>query len=176
MPIYYRDFIIRPWEEGDRWIAAQVIQEVLAEYNLRWEPDDADREVLAVEQFYLQTQGEFWVIEQNNQIVGTSGYYPINRDDFPGKAAEIRKMYLLPSARGQGLGRFLLQSLESAIASQGCEIIWIKTATIRKEAISLYESSGYQLIDGTTTSRCDRTYFKILKTYNKLFLRPGQRH
>jgi GNAT superfamily N-acetyltransferase len=44
------------------------------------------------------------------------------RDGTPASeviAVEIRKMYLLPSARGLGLGKYLLQQLEKAIASRG---------------------------------------------------------
>ena len=41
-------------------------------------------------------------------------------------------MYLLPSARGLGLGKYLLQKLEEAIASRGFQQIWIET----KERVS----------------------------------------
>jgi GNAT superfamily N-acetyltransferase len=56
------------------------------------------------------------IIEHQNKIVGTAAYYPIHRGE---KAVEIKKMYLLPSARGLGLGKYLLQQLEKAIASRG---------------------------------------------------------
>lgn len=168
MQIQYRDFLIRSWKARDRHLAAEVIGSVLAEYNLSWEPLGADRDVLEVEQFYQKTGGEFWVIEQNDQVVGTGAYYPISRGV---KAAEIRKMYLLPTARGRGLGRFLLQQLEQAILEQHSlkeptprfEQIWIETASVLKEAVNLYEASGYQSATGVETARCDRVYVKLLK-------------
>jgi putative acetyltransferase len=107
----YKDFLIRNWEERDRTPASEVIRSVLSEYGLGWEPNGADRDVLQVEECYLATGGEFWVIEHQNQIVGTAAYYPIHRGE---KAVEIRKMYLLPSARGLGLGKYLLQQLEDS--------------------------------------------------------------
>ncbi|HEY9883346.1 MAG TPA: GNAT family N-acetyltransferase, partial [Thermosynechococcaceae cyanobacterium] len=76
---------------------------------------------------------------------------------------EIRKMYLLPAARGQGLGRFLLQTLEAAIATRHFEQIWIETASVLTEAVKLYETSGYQPATGVETERCDRVYLKVLK-------------
>jgi putative acetyltransferase len=69
-------------------------------------------------------------------------------------------MYLLPEARGQGLGRFLLQLLEQAIEAKGFQQIWLETATVLREAVKLYESSGYQLSTGVETQRCDRVYVK----------------
>jgi putative acetyltransferase len=97
----YRDFWIRHWSSSDRTAAAALIRSVLAEYGLPWEPTGADQDVLEVENFYLATGGDFWVIQRQGQLVGTAAYYPSQRGK---NAVEIRKMYLLPDARGQGLG------------------------------------------------------------------------
>ncbi|HEY9812814.1 MAG TPA: GNAT family N-acetyltransferase, partial [Candidatus Sericytochromatia bacterium] len=154
-----RDFVIRGWESRDRIAAADVIHCGLTQYKLGWEPEGADRDVLEVEECYLATGGEFWVVEKQGQIVGTSAYYPVSRGN---KAVEIRKMYLLSSVRGQGLGKFLLQKLEDAIALRGFEQIWIETASVLVEAVKMYESSGYIPADGVETERCDRVFVKFL--------------
>lgn len=160
MKIIYRDYLIRDWQKGDRTAAANVIKQVLYEYGLSWEPTDADKDVLEIEKAYLSIGGEFWVVEQAEQIVGTAAYYPIAR----GKTAvEIRKMYLLPTVRQKGLGKFLLKELEKAIASRGFREIWIETASILKEAVFLYEKSGYLAATGVETQRCDRVYQKRLE-------------
>lgn len=156
----YRDFLIRSWRPDDRSTAAAVIRSVLAAYGLGWESAGADRDVLEVETFYQATGGEFWVIEQQAAIVGTGAYYPIQRGK---NAVEVRKMYLLPEVRGQGLGRYLLQQLEATIVARGFEQIWIETASVLQEAVKLYESSGYQPATGVETERCDRVYVKLLR-------------
>jgi putative acetyltransferase len=155
----YYNFLIRSWTPADRKAAADVIRDTLAEYGLAWEPDGADRDVLEVEASYLEVGGDFWVVELKGKIVGTAAYYPVARGE---KAVEIRKMYLLPIARGVGLGRYLLQELENAIASHGFQLIWIETASVLKEAVKLYENSGYQPATGVETARCDRVYLKSL--------------
>ncbi|MGK7920497.1 MAG: GNAT family N-acetyltransferase [Trichodesmium sp.] len=159
MKKYYREFLIRNWQQNDRKIAANIIGYVLSEYNLNWEPEGADKDVLEVEKFYQNIGGEFWVIEKQEKIVGTAAYYPIERGN---KAVEIRKMYLLPEIRGQGLGKFLLKELENRIAERKFQEIWIETATVLQEAVKLYESNGYQLTTGVETKRCDRIYQKII--------------
>jgi putative acetyltransferase len=161
MQVQYQNFVVRPWQTGDRQSVAEVIGSVLAEYGLAWEPTGADRDVLAVEEYYQSRGGEFWVVEQGEKLVGTGAYYPIARGK---KAAEIRKMYLLPEARGLGLGQFLLQHLEATIAAQNFAEIWIETASILTEAVRLYEGSGYQPASGVETTRCDRVYVKFLKS------------
>lgn len=157
MKVYYQDFLIRDWHKSDRDQAAQVINKVLREYGLPWQPTEADRDVIEVEQAYLQAGGEFWVVEFQADIVGTAAYYPIKRGDL---AVEIRKMYLLPQVRGKGLGKYLLQQLETAIAQKGFRTIWLETASILKEAVILYEKNGYQPASGVETARCDLVYRK----------------
>jgi len=155
----YQEFVIRDWQPRDRSAAAEVIRSVLAEYGLGWEPEGADRDVLEVEACYQEVGGEFWVMEYQNRVVGTAAYYPVERGEA---AVEIRKMYLLPEMRGQGLGKYLLQQLEQAIAAQQFQTIWIETASVLAEAVKLYESKGYQPATGIETARCDRVYVKWL--------------
>jgi putative acetyltransferase len=68
----------------------------------------------------------------------------------------------LPSVRRQGLGRFLLQQLETAIAARHYQQIWIETASVLTEAVNLYERNGYIPASGVETARCDRVYVKQL--------------
>lgn len=162
MRVLFEDFLIRDWEVGDRTPAANVVKTVLAEYGLGWEVDCggcSDQDAVEVEKYYLQAGGEFWVIERSGQIIGTGGYHPIARGQ---KAVEIRKMYLLPEARGYGLGRCLLAQLEQAAAARGFQEAWVETATVLKEAVVLYERSGYIAETGVETERCDKVYRKTL--------------
>jgi putative acetyltransferase len=159
MHCIFKDYLIRDWEPCDRHAAAIVIATVLEEYGLGWDPEGADRDVLAVEACYFEAKGSFWVVEQHGSIVGTGAYYPIRRGI---NAVEIRKMYLLPIARGQGLGYFLLQQLEAAISAQAYQQIWIETASVLAEAVQLYERNGYSPATGVETARCDRIYMKTL--------------
>ncbi len=162
MRVQFKDFLIREWGVGDRTSAANAIKTVLAEYGLGWEVNCggcSDQDAVEVEKYYLETGGEFWVIERSGQIVGTGGYHPISRGQ---KAVEIRKMYLLPEVRGHGLGRFLLAQLEQAAAARGFQEAWVETATALKAAVVLYERNGYIAESGVETERCDKVYRKTI--------------
>ena len=157
---FYQDFVIRDWQKSDRDSAASVIRQVLTEYGLPWQPETADQDVIAVESAYLETGGEFWVVEAKNQkIVGTAAYYPISKGN---QAVEIRKMYLLPEVRGKGLGKYLLQQLETVIKNRGFREIWLETASVLAEAVCLYEKHGYKPVTEVETTRCDLAYIKKL--------------
>lgn len=62
--------------------------------------------------------------------------------------AEIKRMYVVPSARGRGLAREILAELERTAASAGRTRMVLETGTKQPEAIGLYTSSGYTPIPG----------------------------
>ena len=63
-------------------------------------------------------------------------------------AAEVKRMYVVPAARGQGWARMILAALESSARDGGADVMVLETGTAQPEAIALYESSGYLPVDG----------------------------
>jgi GNAT superfamily N-acetyltransferase len=61
--------------------------------------------------------------------------------------AELRRMYVIPAARGRGLARVLLAAIEAEARSLGYEALRLETGNRQIEAIGLYESAGYARID-----------------------------
>ena len=58
--------------------------------------------------------------------------------------AEIKRMWVIPSARGLGLGRRLLGVLEQRAAERGTRVVRLETNRNLAEAISLYRGAGYR--------------------------------
>jgi GNAT superfamily N-acetyltransferase len=61
-------------------------------------------------------------------------------------AAEIKRMYVAASARGQGLARRMLAALEAEARAAGFARMVLNTGYRQVDAIALYESSGYRPI------------------------------
>lgn len=58
--------------------------------------------------------------------------------------AEVKRMYVRPEARGQGLAQRLLMELEQAAAQRGNRLYVLETGPSQPEAIALYQKLGYQ--------------------------------
>ena len=56
---------------------------------------------------------------------------------------ELKRMYLRPAARGQGLAQQLLQVLEAAAAGMGCRLLCLETGPYQKEALAFYARQGF---------------------------------
>ncbi|GLZ02894.1 hypothetical protein Acsp03_03610 [Actinomadura sp. NBRC 104412] len=57
--------------------------------------------------------------------------------------AEIKRMYVRPQARGQGIGRAILEILLADARTIGYEVARLETATFMREAHALYRSVGF---------------------------------
>lgn len=57
--------------------------------------------------------------------------------------AEVKRMFVAPSARGRGVGRALLGALEHEAVELGCSVARLDTAEPLAEALALYRSAGY---------------------------------
>ncbi|CAN5827736.1 GNAT family N-acetyltransferase [soil metagenome] len=60
------------------------------------------------------------------------------------RAVEIKRMYVVPEARGLGVARRLLADLERLARAGGAEAMVLETGAAQPEAIALYRSSGYR--------------------------------
>jgi DNA-binding MarR family transcriptional regulator len=65
----------------------------------------------------------------------------------PGGPAELKHMWVSPEARGLGLGRRLLSSLEQAAAEAGATVVRLETNGTLSEAIALYRGSAYSEVE-----------------------------
>ncbi len=63
-------------------------------------------------------------------------------DDQPG-SAEIKRMYVAPSARGKKIGAALLEELEQRAMAIGIDRFVLETGPRQPEAIQLYTRAGY---------------------------------
>ena len=56
---------------------------------------------------------------------------------------EVKRMYVAPAARGEGLGRAILARIESEAQREGLPVMRLETGNRQTEALALYRSAGY---------------------------------
>ena len=57
---------------------------------------------------------------------------------------ELKRMYVSPRGRGQGIAKKLLALLESHAIGSGCKLLTLETGPYQQEALALYTSAGYE--------------------------------
>lgn len=56
---------------------------------------------------------------------------------------ELKRMFVSPAARGQGLAKRLLAALEAEAAARGCTQVMLESGPYQLEALALYGRCGY---------------------------------
>ncbi|TDD59338.1 GNAT family N-acetyltransferase [Kribbella antibiotica] len=97
----------------------------------------------------------------SGEPVGCGGYRTYDRQE---RLVEVRKMFVSPDNRGQGLGRRILDHLEQHAATHGARGILLETGSLNRAAIRLYSGAGYQPIPSYVPGRCElnRAFAKSL--------------
>jgi putative acetyltransferase len=93
-------------------------------------PDDA-----------LATGAAFLVARLGGTPIGCGAVRPLAPN-----TAEIKRLYVVPDARGKGMGWRILLELESVALELGYNRVRLETGLKQPEAIRLYGSAGYQRI------------------------------
>ena len=60
---------------------------------------------------------------------------------------ELKRMYVVPAARGRGVARALLAALEDEARNRGWSTLRLETGPRQPEAIALYTGAGYRPVE-----------------------------
>lgn len=126
--------------------ALRLIDEVQEFYVERYgSPDTAPIEPAHFE----DPQGQYFLGYLDGRAVASGAWRRSTVSAFGTEAtAEIKRMYVAPSAQRRGLGRRMLAHVEATAGAAGVEALVLETGEKQPEAIALYTSSGYQPIPG----------------------------
>lgn len=65
---------------------------------------------------------------------------------FSANVMEVKRMYVKPESRGQGVASLILMELEGWAKSLGYAKCVLETGKRQEEAVALYQKNGYQII------------------------------
>lgn len=136
-----------PYDHPD---AVALSDLVLKEYVELYGPSedggtDGDATPLDASMF-VPPQGLYLVAYDEEGRALATGAWRSQDDNPEGYAdgdAELKRMYVIPEARGLGLARRILAALESDARAAGRTRMVLSTGAPQRAAIALYTSSGY---------------------------------
>jgi putative acetyltransferase len=153
--------LIRPIRSGDDAAVAVIIREVMASFGaIGPEYSSSDPEVDAMSAAYAGTRSACFVLDDGGRVLGCGGIATLAGAEPD--VCELRKMYLLPAARGRGLGKRMLQRCLDVARRRGYKRCYLETLTGMDAAQRLYVRAGFRKLCGPLGSSghagCDRHY------------------
>ena len=124
----------REWDEAQR-----LVREYAATLNVDLSFQNFDHELQHFTTEYAPPTGAFILAEDAGQYVACIGLR-----QFAAGTGEIKRLYVVPAARGLGLGRLLVERIIVVARATGYTSLLLDTLPFMKEAQSLYVALGFK--------------------------------
>ncbi|BCL16190.1 GNAT family N-acetyltransferase [Micromonospora sagamiensis] len=125
----------------DSEVAQRLVRAALADLGTRYGGSGDETPVDATE--FEPPDGTFLVAYLDGEPVGCGGW---RSHGDTGEAAEVKRMYTAPAARGRGVARTVLAAVERSARERGRKRIVLECGDRQPEAIAMYEAAGYERI------------------------------
>jgi GNAT superfamily N-acetyltransferase len=126
----------------EAFLIASLLARSFAEYESSYTPEAFAATISTIDRIRDRiNEGPAWVALRNGAVVGTLS--AVAR----GEALYLRGMAVAPTARGDGIGRRLLERAEEYATRNGFERLSLSTTPFLKSAIRLYERCGFSRIN-----------------------------
>lgn len=134
---------IRNIEPRDNRELAIIVRDTLTEFGANV-PGTVyfDPTTDALFELFQTPRSAYFIAEIEGKMLGGGGIYPT--EGLPSNTCELVKMYLLPEARGLGLGRTLVEQCMQTAREYGFEQMYLETLPELKQAVKMYEKFGFQ--------------------------------
>lgn len=87
----------------------------------------------------LFERGVFYLVDVSGEWAGMGGFRPLGK-----QVAELKRIYIRPAHRGEGLGQHLLQRLLADARDAGHHQACLDSAPFMQAAQRLYEAAGFR--------------------------------
>ncbi|GAA1523651.1 GNAT superfamily N-acetyltransferase [Microbacterium ginsengiterrae] len=154
----------RPSDPHATEIVRSYMTEVASRYYGRPASADEIDQALAEEPYddLHGTSGLLLVVVDDDRPVACAGARML------GDIAELTKVFTLPSHRGRGLSRALLEQVEVACRERGVSVLRLDTRSELAEACALYERLGFEQMEPFNAEPySDRWYAKSIASEDR---------
>ncbi len=117
-----------------RWCLEQYFQEIGRRFESGFDPD---KSVTATPEELTPPAGHFLLATLDGSPLGCGGL------KVAADRGEIKRMWVADSARGLGIGRRILESLEAVARKAGVTVLQLDSNAKLNEALGLYRNAGY---------------------------------
>jgi len=140
------DIQIRQIQKADDAGIAEIIRHALKEFKAD-KPGTVyyDESTDHLSDLFTAPNSLYFVALQEGKLLGGAGIYPTA--GLPEDTIELVKMYLIPEARGLGLGKKLILKCIDEARKRGFKRIYLETMAELEKAVLAYERLGFILLD-----------------------------
>ena len=130
-------------QQSDNQDIAKIIRDTLTEFGAN-HPGTVyfDSATDTLFEVFQKPKSVYFIAEtEEGKIVGGGGIFPT--EGLPSDTCELVKMYLLPEARGIGLGKLIIKKCLQTAKEKGFAQVYLESMPELKQAVKVYEKFGF---------------------------------
>lgn len=137
---------IREIQERDNEKLAGIIRQTLKEFKAD-KPGTVyfDESTDHLSDLFAVPNSVYFVLLLDGELAGGAGLFPTA--GLPSDTVELVKMYLLPGARGLGLGKMLMLKCLETASEMGYARVYLETMAELANAVKAYIKLGFHTLD-----------------------------
>jgi putative acetyltransferase len=138
--------VIRPVEQRDDLFLFRLIVDSLREYGLSGAGTvEDDPEIQSISKSFNKPDSGYWVVEdkETGRVLGGGGLARLKGTTEKDSICEFQKMYLVPEARGIGIGSQMLAYRIERAKEIGYRFGYMETIPTM-HSVKLFEKFGFQ--------------------------------
>lgn len=143
---------IRQYEENDQEMLLYFLEECLPQSGREYQPDDRHKIYRNVMEHFEY----FWCLFDGRHMIGTAALKKLDE-----KRYELKSLYLLEKYHKRGLGKQLLDTAVQKAREDGCREIYLDTLSSSKNAIGLYEKTGFVRTEKYNSNNVADVFMKL---------------
>lgn len=143
-------YTIRPLQPQDNQALHEVITTVVQEFGFyHSEYLTQSNELDNLYSCYCDSGSQYWIAiqSQTQRIIGGGGFSRLEGTLPTEQICELQKLYLLPEARGSGIGRELMDKIIRQAIQLGYQEMYLECMPEFTQAIGLYKKYGFRHLD-----------------------------
>ncbi len=134
------DLSIRPVKPADLRHVFEMVQELAAHHGdtALLSMDDLARDCLGVIPWV-----RVLVAQRESRLIGYAALCPLAQVQFGVRGMDMHHLFVSETARGEGVGRALIEASIKAVKSLGCRYMTVGTHPDNASAAQVYRAAGF---------------------------------
>ncbi|QGQ95022.1 GNAT family N-acetyltransferase [Paenibacillus psychroresistens] len=105
-----------------------------------FDPEGSHSDIRSIELLYFETGGGFWLLKEEQSVIGTIGLKGIDSEN---RIGEIKRFFVLPEYQDKGYGKNMMSQIIEFARQAGLIKLRLDTEKQSYKAMSVFRSFGF---------------------------------
>jgi len=133
-------FLLQSYIRSDQDQLEEFMKTMYVSRGYVFDPEGLHSDIRSIEMLYIKTGGGFWLLKEEQNVIGTIGLKGIDSEN---RIGEIKRFFVLPEYQDKGYGKSMMSQIIEFARQAGFIKLRLDTEKQSYKAISVFRSFGF---------------------------------